>query len=197
MNKPKGKILNKMITFTALIALAPLVIAALSVQTFSALQRQEIEVLQRDVISKIERDIDSRMALLLQVLSPQYNRPADHIAEVREETIVFDGISRPQVESLLNKIIETAPEIVLLRAIDGPSGAVVMTKSPRHPDMENSGLVQNVRQLPFYERVVGGDSYIDPEIRTTLEGPLLTIAAPIRTFFLSIFGSFGLLEHLF
>ena len=181
MNKPKGKILNKMITFTALIALAPLVIAALSVQTFSALQRQEIEVLQRDVISKIERDIDSRMALLLQVLSPQYNRPADHIAEVREETIVFDGISRPQVESLLNKIIETAPEIVLLRAIDGPSGAVVMTKSPRHPDMENSGLVQNVRQLPFYERVVGGDSYIDPEIRTTLEGPLLTIAAPIRT----------------
>lgn len=165
----------------SLMALMPLIIAALSIRTFNTLHQQEIEERQADVINKIDIDITAGLEAIVFALTPQYNQPIDSLVSVSEGKVIFDSIPEATLKTLATRLAETVPGAKMVGIIDALSGIQVAVNSKDYPDAAKLERFKNLGMLPIVERAIKeGKPQISP-LRSTVLGAEVTIATPVRT----------------
>jgi signal transduction histidine kinase len=149
--KKRSGILLKMVVFMLFIALMPLIIAAFSIKTFNDLHQKDIEARQIEVIKKFGEALDKKISMIPSRLA-----------------LGTGG---------LTEIAKNVPEVELLTLVDAESGRASQAYAPRYtvPDEEKEGDMSGIE---VFRRSVETATSVISGLRTTMNGPVLTLAVP-------------------
>ncbi len=178
--KKVSRILARILIFMSLIALLPLVIAALSIRTFNTLHQQEVEERQADVINKIDKDIEVGISSMIFALTPQYNKPIQNLVTVRDGKVSFSPVSEETLETLVSRLMDAIPGVKMVGVVDSLSKLQVAVSSKDFPGAAKMEKFQNF-EVPIVLRAIKEKKAQISSLKSTVLGPQITIAAPIKT----------------